>query len=185
MLWIHFLNRTESSRFLGIDRPEAEADDNTVAPPSPLPNPATPSPTRTPHSERSTSYFSEGRLFPEHLHPSDDPFLTPGTSVSSSSSSHPVRSDRYRELLDIVIQQAGSTSSLPSEGESILSSDASDSTIDRYLATRSSIPGEENFLIGAAGELFVSWHQSQFLCEIPNSSKVFELLRNLSLLSSM
>jgi hypothetical protein len=164
----------------GIDRPEAEADDNTVAPPSPLPNPATPSPTRTPHSERSTSYFSEGRLFPENLHPSDDPFQTPATSVSSASPS-PVRSDRYRELLDIVIQEAESTPSLPSEGESILSSDVSDSTIDRYLAIRSSIPGEENFLIGAAGELFVSWPKSQFLYEIPNSSKVFELLRKLSL----
>jgi hypothetical protein len=83
--------------------------------------------------------------------------------------------------LDIVIQQAESTPGLPSEGESILSSDDSDSTIDHYLATRSSIPGEGNFLIGAAGELFVSWHQLQFLYEIPNPSKVFELLRNLSL----
>jgi hypothetical protein len=142
----------------GIDRPEVEADDDTLAPSSPLPNSATPSPTRTPHSERSTSYFSGRHLSPENLNPSDDPFLTPTTSVSSTSPSYPVRSGRYRDLLDIVIQQAESTPSLPREGASIFASDASDSTIDRSLATKSSIPGEEYFLIGAAGELFVSWH---------------------------
>jgi hypothetical protein len=143
----------------GIDRPEVEADDDTIAVASPLPNSATPSPMRTPYSE-STSYLSERHRFPENLNPSDDPFLTPATSVSSTSPSYPVRSDRYRELLDIVIQQAESTPSLPREGASILASEASDGTIDRYLATKSSIPGEEYFLIGAAGELFVSCHQS-------------------------
>jgi hypothetical protein len=152
----------------GIDRPEVEADDDTLTSASPLPNPATPSPTRTPYSERSTSHLSERHRFPENLNPSDDPFLTPATSVSSTSPSYPVRSDRYRELLDIVIQQAESTPSLPREGASILASDASDSTIDHYLATQSSIPGEEYFLIGAAGELFVSWHQPQYLYGIQN-----------------
>ena len=152
----------------GIDRPEVEADDDTVAPASPLPNSATSSPMRTPYSERSTSYLSERHRFPENLNPSDDPFLTPTTSVSSTSPSYPVPSDRYRELLDTVIQQAESTPGLPREGASILASDASDSTIDRHLATKSSIPGEEYFLIGAAGELFVSRHLPQCLYGIQN-----------------
>jgi len=167
----------------GIDRPEVEANDDTLALASPLPNSATPSPTRTSYSERSTSDLSRRHRFPENFNPSNDPFLTPTTSVSSTSPSYPVRSDRYRELLDIVIQQAESTPSLPREGASILASDASDSIIDRYLATKSSIPGEEYFLIGAAGELFVSWHQPHHLygIQIANSSKIYELLRNLSL----
>lgn len=153
----------------GIDRPEDEVDDGNLTPASQLPNSATPSPTRTPYSERSTSYLSERHRFPDNLNPSDDPFLTPATVVSSPSPSYPVRSDRYRELLDIVIQQAESTHSLPREGTSVLASDASDSTIDHYLATKSDIPGEEYFLIGAAGELFVSWHQSQYLYGIQNN----------------
>ena len=104
----------------------------------------------------------------ENPNPSDDPFLTPATSVSSASPNHTERSDRYKELLDTIIQQAESTHGLPMEGASVLASDVSDNIADRYLAIRSGIPGEENFLIGAAGELFVSRHQSQYFYNVQN-----------------
>ncbi|KAH8800361.1 hypothetical protein F5884DRAFT_891279 [Xylogone sp. PMI_703] len=83
------------------------------------------------------------------------PTLTPGTSIFDALPSSPERPDLYRELLDAVIRQAGVLSNLPMKGHTIEAPTAVNREFDTSSAVSSHIPGEKEFKIGAAGELFV------------------------------
>jgi len=67
--------------------------------------------------------------------------------------------DHYRILLDVLIQQAGQVSNLPSNGQFIKTPIPSVEYggLDISLAVESPVVGEKEFKIGAAGELFVCY----------------------------
>ncbi|KAF2808268.1 uncharacterized protein BDZ99DRAFT_50741 [Mytilinidion resinicola] len=80
---------------------------------------------------------------------------TPGTSTFDGLPSSPERPHLYRELLDAVIRQAEGLSNLPMKGRTIEAPMAANWGFDTLSAVSSHIPGEKEFKIGAAGELFV------------------------------
>jgi hypothetical protein len=109
---------------------------------------------RTPGSLLSPGYFSLGRT--SRPSGNEDPFWTPATSVSSRGTPSPERLDLYKELLDAVIRQAEALSNLPNAGGYIVAPGLGTMTVNTFAAVASSFPGEKEFKIGAAGELFVS-----------------------------
>ena len=143
--------------FSGITRPEddseydssdSESDENVTSPES-IP--------RTPYSEQSTGYFPQPRHSQFNGNSHEDPFLTPATSISYGSPRPIERPDLYKNLLDAVIKQAENLEGLPSAGDTIVSTLPALRLVDTSNALRSTVPGEDLFKIGAAGELFVSY----------------------------
>ncbi|KAF2188895.1 hypothetical protein K469DRAFT_748131 [Zopfia rhizophila CBS 207.26] len=87
---------------------------------------------------------------------SDDPFLTPATSISDASPHVSERLDFYKELLDAVIRQAQALANLPNIRQTITAPGVCTNRIpSTSLAVSSAYAGERDFKIGAAGELFV------------------------------
>ncbi len=132
---------------------------------------------RSPSTERSSRSSPERYWQPRNIDVSDDPFSTPATSVSPRPSTPLGQPHLYKELIDIVIHQAESVPGLPAIGTSVLASVASNRTLDRCLAVRSSVPRAEWKNIGAVGELFVSLHVFIALMKT-DFLKMFEFLKN-------
>ncbi|KAF2810106.1 uncharacterized protein BDZ99DRAFT_442610 [Mytilinidion resinicola] len=86
-----------------------------------------------------------------------DSYPTPNSIAFDRSPSPPERPDLYRELLDAVVELAESLHRLPRKGQTFRDPLPRNPTIgvDTSLAVHSSITGEREFKIGAAGELFV------------------------------
>jgi hypothetical protein len=166
----------------GIERPEddseLEASDSETTDISASTLPMGASPFRSRDSETSnipviTSQAGSPGQSARVLTPSTPPprtgispdfFLSPGTSTPATSTfdglpSSPERPHLYRELLDAVIRQAEGLSNLPMKGRTIEAPMAANWGFDTSYAVSSHIPGEKEFKIGAAGELFVSISQ--------------------------
>jgi len=150
----------------GVTRPLDDDESEAASLPEMTPSeiPTNSSALRTPHSDRSSEYFSGRHHTGRSADVYDDPFWTPATSVSLGSPSPIERPEFYQQLLGVVIQQAEHIEGLPVVGTSVVASTAPDRSFDPILAVSSNIPGENFFKIGAAGELFVGHlHSSSLL----------------------
>ncbi len=119
-------------------------------------NQAGTNPGRMSYDEGTSDYFSGGNHRSESGSANYDPFWTPATTASYGSQGSPERPELYAKLVEHVIQQANGIKGLPTIGTFELASVEAEAGLNAHLAIRSSIPGEELFKIGAAGELFVS-----------------------------
>ncbi|KAF2667223.1 hypothetical protein BT63DRAFT_481662 [Microthyrium microscopicum] len=117
----------------------------------------------TPERPSTTGYNSSGRGYfaspgsepRRSSSTSNDPFLTPATSVSSHSPLPPDRQDLYGKLIDMVIKQADRVEGLPKKGDLRATSLETELGFTSERALYSAVQGEYKFKTGAAGELFV------------------------------
>ncbi|KAF2499755.1 hypothetical protein BU16DRAFT_504059 [Lophium mytilinum] len=141
----------------GIMRPEDESEDEVSSPGTEDIARSTPGSTAQTRSSRHGTEPQAPRTPPSQSSSTQESYPTPNSSQFDRAPSPPERPDLYQELLNAVVLQAESLHHLPQKGQTILAPVLGRLAIgfDTSLAVHSSIVGEREFKIGAAGELFV------------------------------
>ncbi|KAF2103412.1 hypothetical protein NA57DRAFT_31443 [Rhizodiscina lignyota] len=148
----------------GIETPNDDSgyeSDSTEGVDTPPGNSATPLESTSLHeiaqsSSHQAASPSSREAFPPTVVEEPEVAPAPSSFAPSRSPTPQPRVDQYRELLDVLIRQAQGLSSLPHAGQTIRAAAAvEDRGLNTVFAVESSTPGEREFRIGAAGELFV------------------------------